>query len=644
MSDKNIVIGYSVDSKKLQSGLKEVGSILLNSTSNISKGLTPALEKLTGSTEKATEKFKSLRTQIRESTNAAAQLAEKYGMTHAATKQAVKAVGELKDRQEKLNEAIAASHPDAKFVVLKNAVQGAANAFAGIQGAMAIFGEQNKDVQAALLKVQGAMAFAQGIAAIEQLGIAFKGLSTVILANPIIAAAVAITALGAAVAAYFGLFKSHVSNQQKINKLSAEAAENAGKERAELELLVMVAKDETQSKELRQKAIKKLNEISPEYLGNLTLETINTAEATKAINSYSDAIYRNAKGKAIENAMTEEFNKQQKLQNELLDLHIKKAIDDKAVLGQGRLWGSYADDISDVNKKLKESRTYTVDLAKEFNTLARNGGLELFKTKGGGGTSTTKAPAKTKAIDYDAGELKSKTLSVQGIMQEHHDKVAPLAKIEFKANYNQNSFKSAADAAAKMAHDVNKMIESTAEQSFAALGEMIGGLLTGQVDASATFFDQILNITAGFLDTFGKALIAAGVASEAFKKIALTGLPAIAAGVALIATAGIVRNVMKSGLSSGGSTSSGGGNNSVGTVKFADGGIVGGGMYSGDKVHAMVNSGEMILNARQQGNLFNMIAKGSGGSGGGGMLTTRVSGNDLLIVLDRASKTRGRTF
>ena len=69
---------------------------------------------------------------------------------------------------------------------------------------------------------------------------------------------------------------------------------------------------------------------------------------------------------------------------------------------------------------------------------------------------------------------------------------------------------------------------------------------------------------------------------------------------------------------------------------FANGGIVPGASFSGDKINARLNSGEMVLNASQQANLFEM-ANGAGG-GSGGELTTRVSGSDLLIVLDRSGK------
>lgn len=43
---------------------------------------------------------------------------------------------------------------------------------------------------------------------------------------------------------------------------------------------------------------------------------------------------------------------------------------------------------------------------------------------------------------------------------------------------------------------------------------------------------------------------------------------------------------------------------------FAEGGIVGGSSFSGDKLTAKVNSGEMILNANQQAKLFSLVASG----------------------------------
>lgn len=50
-------------------------------------------------------------------------------------------------------------------------------------------------------------------------------------------------------------------------------------------------------------------------------------------------------------------------------------------------------------------------------------------------------------------------------------------------------------------------------------------------------------------------------------------------------------------------------------LKFAQGGIVPGNSFSGDRISAQVNSGEMILNKQQQATMFNDLK--NGGSGGG---------------------------
>jgi hypothetical protein len=63
---------------------------------------------------------------------------------------------------------------------------------------------------------------------------------------------------------------------------------------------------------------------------------------------------------------------------------------------------------------------------------------------------------------------------------------------------------------------------------------------------------------------------------------------------------------------------------------FEQGGIVPGTSFSGDRIQANVNSGEMILNRAQQGTLFKM-ANGTGGSGDTDSLLRQT--NALLTAL-----------
>lgn len=89
--------------------------------------------------------------------------------------------------------------------------------------------------------------------------------------------------------------------------------------------------------------------------------------------------------------------------------------------------------------------------------------------------------------------------------------------------------------------------------------------------------------------------------------------------------------------------------------KFATGGIVPGASFTGDKVPALLNSGEMILNAGQQSNLFNMLNSGAysslggkiapsdnGGSNQAANVTFRIHGRDLEGVLNNHYNQKGK--
>lgn len=78
---------------------------------------------------------------------------------------------------------------------------------------------------------------------------------------------------------------------------------------------------------------------------------------------------------------------------------------------------------------------------------------------------------------------------------------------------------------------------------------------------------------------------------------------------------------------------------------YAEGGIIGGSSYSGDKLLANVNSGEMILNSRQQRNLFNLLDTGTMPQRGGTnvQVTGVVRGTDLLLVQKNTNKVRAKS-
>lgn len=74
---------------------------------------------------------------------------------------------------------------------------------------------------------------------------------------------------------------------------------------------------------------------------------------------------------------------------------------------------------------------------------------------------------------------------------------------------------------------------------------------------------------------------------------------------------------------------------------FADGGIISGGSFHGDKMLARVNAGEMILNPMQQSNLFNAL-NGGGAVGGMKNVEFKISGSTLKGCLNNFDKKQSR--
>ena len=79
------------------------------------------------------------------------------------------------------------------------------------------------------------------------------------------------------------------------------------------------------------------------------------------------------------------------------------------------------------------------------------------------------------------------------------------------------------------------------------------------------------------------------------------------------------------------------------TSGYADGGIIGGTSYSGDKLLARVNSGEMVLNKRQQSNLFNAINSGNIGGGTVSTVQFKLRGADIYGSMKNYQAIKSKT-
>lgn len=155
-------------------------------------------------------------------------------------------------------------------------------------------------------------------------------LNAVMTVAPIIAGTIAFTALAASVYALTQANNTSAEAQERVNKISEDVAIRIGNEKLKLEEYVKIASDASSTDEERAKAIKKLNDLSPEFLNGLTLANLKTKEGSDLIKKYLVDLENKANG---ELAYAAKLDNQRKI----IELRSKgtKAIDNFELLGSG---------------------------------------------------------------------------------------------------------------------------------------------------------------------------------------------------------------------------------------------------------------------------------------------------------------------
>lgn len=549
-----------------------------------------------------------------------------------------------------------------------------------------------------------------GFAAIKG---AFASLTASMAANPITAIAVVLGLVIAGIYAYTQATNGAVSATKLYADVREVAAKSVAKEKAELDTLLKIAKDETLSKQQRQTAIDKLNKISPQYLGNLRLETINTNEAKKAIDAYNVALNQRALQQAVLSKKTELFNQLIELQNKDLNL-TGNAFSDAAQKASNYIFSLLGVETqtirnrSELEQYIKTSKlegesakavraNYEV-LIREREKDVKNiqnqiDALDKFNVSEGTAVSVTdkltestaslvaareKLP-KAGTIAFYENEI-SKLQKLQkeqittglGYLSLQHDidqlqkkideialkdlKPIELGDIKVSPINNEERFASIVKAgqenlkAQQAANELwfaeqNRMLEYANEfnegltgimqnvgQTFAeGFGEMLGQSIAGGLSIQSVW-TLMITALADMAIQVGKLAIGIGISVGGIKK-ALTSLNpvvAIAAGVALVALGTLAKSALAN--IAGGS----------GAPAFANGGVVPGTSLYGDKILARVNSGELILNQKQQANLWGMMNSASEGTNislEGGF---KLAGSDLELVIERAINKNNR--
>ena len=302
-------------------------------------------------TDDAEKGFKSLKSELREIEKELNRMAMAGEDGSEQFQKMSQRAGELKDQIGDTKARINALASDTfKLDAMTGAVEGLASGFAIVEGATALFGAENEDLQKTLVKVQGAMALLQGAQSIQNLlqkesavyigamTLAQKTYNFVVgestgavksfrlamlsLGIPAIIAGVALlienwdsltSALGSNKKEIDGI----ITKNSDLIKSEKEISDNLVKSGGSVKSLVDEYKNSNTTMARRKEIIKELNEISPNYFKNLDAEKNSVDDVAKAYKGFSDALIKQITLEIAKSKLT-------KISEQLFDLELKR--------------------------------------------------------------------------------------------------------------------------------------------------------------------------------------------------------------------------------------------------------------------------------------------------------------------------------
>jgi len=421
---------------------------------------------------------------------------------------------------------------------------------------------------------------------------ATQGLSSVM------SGALAAALLTAAVAATKYLFR--LSDAAKETQLLIDATKKLiGSAKSEITTytaLLNIARDNTKSIEERRRALIKVNEKSGKYIGNLTLETINTDKITKATKAYSIALLRQAKIKGLQARLSDLYAKQYDLESKSLELNSnildKLAVATLFALGVDKKAGAVA--LATSNARAKNAKA-TSRVTDEIDRLKSSiSGLIGEDVSLEGIFSSSKKGDAAKVIRDQVTAITTELVAAKAVIK-------PIAnELGQDLSIVPSPAKMTADELRMMQHllNINNQLaefEEAASQiitngigsTFGKLGETIGSALATGGDVLKAAGAGLLAGLGQILVDLGKMAIKVGVGIIAVK-LSLKSLNpalAIAGGIALVALGSAfakgASSLADSGGGSGSSSVAGGGSggSSFSTSTSTSGSAGAGGRY-----------------------------------------------------------------
>lgn len=513
-------------------------------------------------------------------------------------------------------------------------------------------------------------------------GAALKAVAGSILGSGGILLAVSLVTTGLTYMAQNGLSVKDVfdkmtgsfdANAKALSEVNAEAQKNAGAEIASLNALVAVAKDETATRNERLAAVQKLQDEYPAYFGNLSQEKILNGEVAGAVKEVTNALIAKAKAAALsgkiaelaaeelllrekETKAIERYKDALKSTNKATQQYQSSGgtLGATAVSNIGQLKqteSTLAGVQSQLRSNIATQRLYISGLqesikeATAFDAANKKAGI---KPKAGKTPKTPKA-TKEKADTFDSqkridelaniafqmGEITSQPLFDTDKTEENLNKIKELSQemaftIADNFSIAQQAGQLFSDGVGSAVGALGSELAASLETGNAALDAFVGSVIQGFAEiAAAQLAGLIAKQTTAAKSLTTDAAVSTGNAVTAATETAASTGPA--AAFVLPALVGAAIGFIAA---------------SFAGIKFAHGGVVPGGSFTGDKVPAMLNSGETVMNSQQQANTLMAIANGNSNALQGNVridtftLETALRGSDLLLAIKREDKKR----
>jgi hypothetical protein len=553
-----------------------------------------------------------------------------------------------------------------KLDAVLGGIQGMAGAFSAVQGAMAMAGVENKDLQATMVKLQGAMALVSGLQAVQntlqQESAAVQGflaLRTTVLtaaqtayatasagaigtqralniamaAAPYALAIAAISAIVISIASYADKIKKVSAEQKLFNEINSETQKNFEEEVKSVSGLLAVVNNHNASMKERRNALAEIQKIYPDFLANQSLDKVSSEQLKTATSNLTAEIYKQAKAKAA-------FTKLQELSAKMIDYELGKQQAQLSTQAEiNRLYASGAT-ASQVQGFIESQQNLGIAAAQ--NAVKIQSQIDaIINMSNAQGLSITPITKTTTAIEKQTAAVveatnAAKAADVSGFKPSEQF-AAPSAPTltKFRGAYGSHDMtkdlqKNTGEQVKIMSDYEQKMASATdaVNSSFASLqtdaansfAQFVADTAAGDANAGKNFGKSMMGAIANFMQSVGAALITTAIASKAFKELILQNpVAAAAAGVALVAGAAILRAQLSEGPN---------------ITAFADGGIVSGPTLGlmGEYPNARSNPEVIAPLDKLKGMLK------SGDSSSGFVASTSIQGRDLAIVLERYNK------